>query len=94
MCAQVFGIKVGQLRYTIYELESKLCVVTSFMLQEAMFSSNFDQIVIDLHAIHDQQIAKNFNNPSDQPFPQIGSVVLRLVGFAVVIVAGFNPAET
>jgi hypothetical protein len=64
------------------------------MLQEAMFSSNFDQIIIDLHAIHDQQIARNFNNPSDQPFPQIGSVVLRLVGFVVVIVVKFNLVET
>jgi len=64
------------------------------MLQEAMFNSNFDQIIIDLHAIHDQQIARNFNNPSNQPFPQIGSMVLSLVGFVVVIVVKFNLVET
>jgi hypothetical protein len=64
------------------------------MLQETMFNFDSDQIVIDLHAIHDQQIARNFNNPPGQPFPQIGLIVLRLVGFAMVIVVGFNLAET
>jgi len=33
------------------------------------------------------------NNPSNQPFSQVGSMVLRLVGFGVVTMVGFNPAE-
>jgi hypothetical protein len=37
-----------------------------------MSNSDFNQFVIDLHAIHDQQIVKSYNNPSNQPFPQIG----------------------
>jgi hypothetical protein len=60
---------------------------------EAMSSSDFDQFVIDLQAIHDQQIVKSFNNSSNQPFPQVGSMVLRLVGFGVVTMVGFNPVE-
>jgi hypothetical protein len=54
-----------------------------------MYDSDSDQLVIDLHAIHDQQVVRSFNNPSSQPFPQVGFVVLRLVGFGV----GFNPVE-
>jgi hypothetical protein len=58
-----------------------------------MSSLDSNQFVIDLQKIHDQQIAKSFNNLSSQPFPQVGSVVLRLVGFGVVTMVGFNPAE-
>jgi hypothetical protein len=60
------------------------------MPREAMSNFDFDQFVIDHQAIHDQKITRSFNNPSIQPFPQVGSVVLRLVGFGVVIVVGFN----
>jgi hypothetical protein len=35
----------------------------------------------------------NFNNPSSQPFLQVGYVVPRLVGFRVVIMVGFNLVE-
>ncbi len=59
-----------------------------------MSNSNFDYFVIDLQVIHDQQIVRSFNNLSNQPFPQVGSMVLRLVGFGVVIVVGFNLVET
>jgi hypothetical protein len=57
--------------------------------------SSFDsyQFVTDLQGIHDQQIVRSFNNPSNHPFLQVGSVVLRLVGFGVVTVVGFNPVE-
>jgi hypothetical protein len=55
-----------------------------------MSSSDSDQFVVDFQAIHDQQIIKSFNNLSNQPFPQIALVVLRLVGFVVVTVVGFN----
>jgi hypothetical protein len=68
---QVFGIKVGRLRYTIYELGSTLCVVTSFMPQKAMSNFDSNQFVTNFHAIHDQQIANSFNNPSNQPFLQV-----------------------
>jgi hypothetical protein len=61
---------------------------------EAMSNSNSNQFVTDFQAIHDQQIVRSFINPSSQPFLQVGSVVLRLIGFGVVIVVGFNPAET
>ncbi len=58
-----------------------------------MSSFDLDQFFIDLQAIHDYQIVRSFNNLSNQPFPQVGSMVLRLVGFGVVIVVGFNPAK-
>ncbi len=58
-----------------------------------MSSFDLDQFFIDLQAIHDYQIVRCFNNLSNQPFPQVGSMVLRLVGFGVVIVVGFNPAK-
>jgi len=45
------------------------------MSRETMSSSNSDQFVIDLEAIHDQQIVRSFNNPSSQ----VGFMVLRLV---------------
>jgi hypothetical protein len=63
------------------------------MSWEAMSNSDLDQFVIDLQAIHDQQIVRSFNNPSSQPFLQARYVVLRLVGFGVVTVVGFNPTE-
>jgi hypothetical protein len=52
-----------------------------------------NQFITNLQAIHDQQIARSFNNPFSEPFPQVGSMVLRLVGFGVVIVVGFNLAK-
>jgi hypothetical protein len=55
------------------------------MSREAMFDSNSDQLVIDLQVIHDQQTIKSFNNSFNKPFPQVGSVVLRLVGFGVLM---------
>ncbi len=58
-----------------------------------MSSFDLDQFFIDLQAIHDYQIVRSFNNLSNQPFPQVGSMVLRLVGFGVVIVVGFNLVE-
>jgi hypothetical protein len=58
-----------------------------------MSSSDSNQFVNDLQAIHDQQIAKSLNNPSSQPFPQVGSGVLKLVGFGVVTMVGFNLAK-
>jgi hypothetical protein len=63
------------------------------MPQKAMSSFDSDQFVTDLEAIHVKKIARSFNNPSNQPFPQIGCVVLRLVGFGVVTMIGFNLAE-
>jgi len=64
------------------------------MSQEPMSSSDSVQFVTDLQAIHDQQIVRSFNNPFSQPIPQVGSMVLRLVGFKVVTMVGFNPIET
>jgi len=61
---------------------------------EAMSNFDFAQFVIDLQKIHDQQIVRSFNNLFSQPFLQIGYVVLRLVGFGVVNVVGFNPTKT
>jgi hypothetical protein len=52
-----------------------------------------DQFFTNLQVIHDQQIVRNFNNSSSQPFLQVGSIVLRLVGFGVLIMVGFNPTE-
>jgi hypothetical protein len=63
------------------------------MSQEAMSNSNLDQFVTDLQVIHAQQTIRSFNNSSSEPFPQVGSVVLRLVGFRVLIMVGFNLAE-
>ncbi len=58
--------------------------------------SNFDsnQFVTDLQIIQDQQTVKSFNNSPSEPFPQVGSVVLRLVGFGVFTVVGLNPTQT
>jgi hypothetical protein len=50
-------------------------------------------LVIDLEAIRNQQIIRSFNNLYNHQFLQVGSVVLRLVGFGVVIVVGFNLEE-
>jgi hypothetical protein len=58
-----------------------------------MSSLDSNKLVTDLQAIHDQQIARSFNNPSSHQFPQVGSVVLRLVGFGVVTIVGFNFEE-
>jgi hypothetical protein len=58
-----------------------------------MSDFDLDQFMTDLQIIHDQQIVKSFNNSFSQPFPQVGSVVLRLVGFGVLIVVGSNLAE-
>jgi hypothetical protein len=63
------------------------------MSWEVMFDSDLDQFVTNLHAIHDQQIIRNFNNPSSQPFLQVRFVVLKLVGFGVVIMVGFIPTK-
>jgi hypothetical protein len=79
--------------YTIYSFGTTLCVVTSFMSWEAMSNSNSNKFVTNLQTIHDQQIVRSFNNPSSQPFPQVGYVILKLVGFGVVIVVGFNLAK-
>jgi hypothetical protein len=58
-----------------------------------MFDSDSDQFVTDLQVIHDQQTVKSFNDSPSEPFPQIGSIVLRLVGFGVLIAVGFDPTE-
>jgi hypothetical protein len=58
-----------------------------------MSDFNLDQFVTDLQVVHDQQIVRSFNNSSSQPFPQVGSIVLRLVGFGVLTMVGFNLAE-
>jgi hypothetical protein len=39
------------------------------------------------------QIVRSFNNSPNEPFRQVGYVVLRLVGFGVLTVVGFNLAE-
>jgi hypothetical protein len=38
-------------------------------------------------------VVRSFNNPSSVNIPQIGSIVLRYVGFGVVTMVGFNPAK-
>jgi hypothetical protein len=59
-----------------------------------MSNSDSDQFITNLQIIHDQQIIKSVNNSPSEPFPQLGSVVLRLVGFGVLIVVGFDPVKT
>jgi hypothetical protein len=58
-----------------------------------MFDFDLDQFITDLQIIHVQQTVKSFNNSSNEPFPQIRFVVLRLVGFGVLTVMGFNLGE-
>jgi hypothetical protein len=58
-----------------------------------MFESNLDQFVTNLQVIHDQQTIGNFNNFSSEPLLQVGSIVLRLVGFGVFTMVGFNLVE-
>jgi len=58
-----------------------------------MSNYNSDQFVIDLQIIHDQQTIRSFNNSPNELFPQIGSIVLRLFGFGVLTMVGFDPAE-
>jgi len=63
------------------------------MSQEIMYDSNFDRFVIDLQVIHDQRTVRSFNNSTSEPFLQVGFIVLRLVGFGMLIVVGFDLAE-
>jgi hypothetical protein len=58
-----------------------------------MSNSYSNQFVIDLQVIHDQQTIKSFNNSPNELFPQVGSIVLRLVGFGMLTMVGFDPAE-
>jgi hypothetical protein len=62
------------------------------MSWEVMSNSDSNQFVIDFQVIHDQQIVRSFNNSSNELFPQVGFIILRLVGFGVFTVVGFNPA--
>jgi hypothetical protein len=58
-----------------------------------MSNSSEVQLVIDLQSIHDKQSIRSFNNPSKVEEPQITLVILRSVGFGVVIVIRFNPTN-
>jgi hypothetical protein len=57
--------------------------------------SNFSEenLTFDLQTICDQQVNRSFNNPPSVSIPQIGSIVLRSIGFGVVTMLGFNPIE-
>jgi hypothetical protein len=61
-----------------------------------MSSFSVDEIGIDevTQKVHEQQLAIRFDHPrrQDEP-PQIGVVILRLLGFGIVMLIGINPDE-
>jgi len=60
-----------------------------------MSSSNADEIGINdvTQEIHEQQLVVKFDYLGRQDGPQIGALILRLLGFGVVILVGINPDE-
>ncbi len=58
-----------------------------------LIHSDSEQFVTDLQVIHDQQTVRSFNNSPSESFLQVGFVVLRLVGFGVFTMVGFDPAK-
>jgi hypothetical protein len=60
-----------------------------------MSSSNVDEVGTDevTQEIREQQIVIRFDYPSGQDGPQIRAIILRFLGFGVVIVIGIDPDE-
>jgi hypothetical protein len=60
-----------------------------------MSSSNVDEIGKDdvTQEIHEQQLVVRFDYPRRQDGPQIGPLILRLLGFGMVMLIGINPNE-
>jgi hypothetical protein len=60
-----------------------------------MTSSNEDICVIkiDIQEIHEQQTHRSCDEPTILGAPQVGLIILRIMGFDVVIVLGFDLVE-
>ncbi len=58
-----------------------------------MSDLDLDQFVTNLQVIHDQQTIRSFNNSPSEPFLYVGSIVLRLVGFGVLTMVGFDATK-
>jgi len=60
-----------------------------------MSSFSVDEIGIDevTQKVHEQQLAIRFDHPRRQDGPQIGVVILCLLGFGIVMLIGINPDE-
>ncbi len=63
--------------------------------QDCMSSSNADEIGVDdvTQEIHEQQLVMTFDYSRRQDEPQIGALILRLLGFGIMIFMGINPDE-
>jgi hypothetical protein len=60
-----------------------------------MSSSSKDEIGIDdvTWEIHEQQLVVKFDYPRGQVGPQIGALMLHLLGFGIVVLVGINLDE-
>jgi len=60
-----------------------------------MSSSSAYEVGIDevIQEIHEQRILARFDYPRKQDGPQIGAIILRLLGCGVVTFVGINPNE-
>jgi hypothetical protein len=60
-----------------------------------MSSFNVDEIGIDevTQEVHEQQLVIRFDHQRRQDGPQIGVVILCLLGFGIVMLIGINPNE-
>ncbi len=59
-----------------------------------MFDTSDKQFVEESQEIQEEQITIRFDFPRIQVAPRIGTLILRQLGFGVVVIVGVNPDET
>jgi hypothetical protein len=59
-----------------------------------MSSSSEDEIQLNdiTREIHEQQLVVRFDYPRRHE-PQVGALILRMLGFGIVVIVGINPNE-
>ncbi len=70
-------------------------MVGYYSSQDNMSSSSTNEVVIDevTHEIKEQYTIIKFDYPRKEDGPQIGAVILRLLGFGIITFVGINPNE-
>jgi hypothetical protein len=60
-----------------------------------MSSSNENEIELNdlTQEIHEQQLIVRFDYPRRRNEPQIGALILQMLGFGIVVIMGINPDE-
>jgi hypothetical protein len=60
-----------------------------------MSSSNEHEIELNdvTQEIHEQQLVVRFDYLRRQDEPQVGALILRILGFGIVVIVGANPDE-